>query len=254
MSTGLRNLARRAGLVAGAAAVLLLLGAGALAFVADPPVTDVATAAGATQVGAAASSTRTVTRPVIVSKPVPFGSTRKAEISAYCKRHYGISGWRLTPKVIVLHFTAGADWRATWNYFASDAPDPEFHELPGPASHFIIAKDGTIYQCVPLNVRTRSTYGLNYVAVGIEFAQECPSSSSWADQQILNRPAQVNAGLRLVAWLQAKYKISMANVIGHSMARTSPYYKDLVRPNTPDHGDWQLADVKVFRARLKQLR
>lgn len=246
-------------------AAALLLGAAALAVGVGGPAAEPAaagaeagvrttTAAGAEAGSRTAASSRVVTKPRIVAKPVPFGSTRKAQISAYCKRHYGVSGWRLTPKVVVLHFTGGADWRPAWNYFASNAADPEFHELPGPSAHFIIAKDGTIYQCVGTGVRTRHTYGLNHVAIGIEFAQECPSTASWADRQILNRPAQVNAGLRLVRWLQVKYRIPATRVIGHSMARMSSYYKDLVRPNTPDHGDWQPSSVKVFRARLKQLK
>jgi hypothetical protein len=53
-----------------------------------------------------------------------------------------------------------------------------------------------------------------------------------------------------VKWLQARYHIKLKNVIGHSMARKSPYYKDRVRKNVADHGDWQKADVLTFRSRL----
>lgn len=209
--------------------------------------------------GAAAVSRAIVPRvsaPRIVWKPVVFGAKRQKETAAYCLRHYGSRSFRLAPKVIVLHFTGGSDWRSAWNYFAHDAPDPEFHELPGPVAHFIVAKNGTIYQTIRTCFRGRHTYGLNHVAIGIEFAQEVPAGKTahWADQQILKRPAQIRAGLRLVKWLQAKYKIKTSNIIGHSMARRSPYYKDLLRPNTPDHGDWQRADVLTFRARLAALR
>ena len=190
--------------------------------------------------------------PRIVWKPIVFGTKRQNETAAYCWRHYRSRSFRLTPKVIVLHFTAGNSWLSTWNYFAHDVADPEFHELPGPVAHFIVAKDGTIYQLIRTYFRGRHTYGLNYVAIGIEFVQEVPAgrTAHWADVQILSRTAQISAGLRLVKWLQAKYDVKLGNVIGHSMARTSRYYKDLVRKNVADHGDWQRADVLTFRARL----
>jgi N-acetylmuramoyl-L-alanine amidase len=193
-----------------------------------------------------------VVKPPIVWRPIVFGEKRKAETARYCKRHYGSNSYLLTPKVIVLHFTGGSTWQAAWNYFSHDVPDPEFHELPGPVSHFIIGKDGTIYQTISLSYRGRHCYGLNYVAIGIEFVQELPAgkSSHWADVQILHRTKQITAGLKLVKWLQARYRIKLSNVIGHSMAHGSPYYRDLLHPRYPDHSDWQKVDVLAFRARL----
>ena len=44
------------------------------------------------------------------------------------------------------------------------------------------------------------------------------SGPAQAIAQIFARPRQVDAGLRLVAWLQATYDISSENVIGHAMA------------------------------------
>jgi len=201
---------------------------------------------------ASPAATARVVAPPIVWKPIVFGTKRRAETADYCLRHYGSHSYVLSPKVIVLHFTGGSNWLSTWNYFARDVPDPEFHELPGPVAHFIVTKNGTIYQLIRTTYRGRHTYGLNYVAIGIEFVQEVPSgySAHWADLQILGRRAQITAGLRLVKWLQATYHISLSNVIGHSMARSSPYYKDLVRRNVADHGDWQRADVLTFRTRL----
>jgi N-acetylmuramoyl-L-alanine amidase len=233
-----------------------------------PPPTPAAPSPSASPTRAAASSTAApsssptaaalpaattrVVAPPIVWKPIVFGTKRRAETADYCLRHYGSHSYVLAPKVIVLHFTGGSNWLSTWNYFARDVADPEFHELPGPVAHFIVNKNGTIYQLIRTTYRGRHTYGLNYVAIGIEFVQEVPSgySAHWADLQILNRKAQITAGLRLVKWLQATYHISLSNVIGHSMARSSPYYKDLVRKTVGDHGDWQRADVLTFRARL----
>ena len=107
-------------------------------------------------------SSRTLPRPHIVWKPIPFGAKRRAETAAYARRHYGIDTWRLTgPKVIVEHYTASEAFSSTYNYFAGDTPDVELGELPGVCSHFVIDRDGTIYQLVPLTTTCRHTVGLN---------------------------------------------------------------------------------------------
>ena len=108
-------------------------------------------------------------RPAIVSKPIPFGAARRAETAQYAQRHYGVDSWRLVhPRVIVEHYTASTTFSSAWNTFASDAPDPELHELPGTCAHFVVDRDGTIYQLVPLTIMCRHTVGLNWTAIGIE--------------------------------------------------------------------------------------
>jgi N-acetylmuramoyl-L-alanine amidase len=140
--------------------------------------------------GSLAAATATVTsrrvsRPSIVWKPIPFGSKRRAEMAAYAKRHYGIDTWRLQgPHVIVEHYTASNSFTAAWNAFAANTPDPELHELPGDCAHFIIDRDGTIYQLVRLNTMCRHTVGLNYTAIGIEHvgtsdSRSCTTANSW---------------------------------------------------------------------------
>src|SRR5436309_1610565 len=90
-------------------------------------------------------------RPHIVWKPIPYAPHRRAEMAAYSKKHYGIDSWRLNAKVIVEHYTGGESLSAAWNTFAANRPDPELGELPGTCVHFIVDRDGTIYQLVHLN-------------------------------------------------------------------------------------------------------
>ena len=97
--------------------------------------------------------------------------------------------------MIVLHY-AGGTWAGARGTFAADTLN--MGELPGTCAHYLVDKDGTIYQLVPTSVRCRHTIGLNDQAIGIEMVQEGGSSASWADQQILDRPAQVGAALALV--------------------------------------------------------
>jgi N-acetyl-anhydromuramyl-L-alanine amidase AmpD len=98
-------------------------------------------------------------------------------------------------------------------------------------------------------VRCRHTIGLNDQAIGIEMVQEGGSSATWADQQILDRPAQVGAALALVRDLQAQFGIPTTSVIGHAMANSAPQLHDRLGWRN-DHADWSADNVARFRARL----
>lgn len=186
-------------------------------------------------------------RPHIVWRPIPYGPQRKAEMAAYAQRHYGIHSWRLHSKVIVEHVTVTSTFSSVYNTFAADVPDAELHQLPGTCAHFVVDRDGTIYQLVPLTVMCRHTVGLNYVAIGIEHV-------GMSDAQVLGDAAQMRASLALTAWLATKYHIAVRNVIGHNESLTSPFHKELYAPwRTQTHGDWRKADMDVYRARLAAL-
>jgi beta-N-acetylhexosaminidase len=180
----------------------------------------------------------------IVWKPIPFPPVRKAETARYAKAHYGIDSWVLHPKVIVEHFTANESFSATWNTFAANSPDPELGQLPGTCAHFVVDKDGTIYQLVPLTVMCRHTVGLNYVAIGIEHV-------GTSDAEILHDAKQLRASLALTRYLMKRFHIAIRNVIGHNESLSSPFHKELYGPWAHQtHGDWSRADMNVYRAKL----
>lgn len=203
----------------------------------------------------AGATTTSAPRPPITVKLIPFGDTRKAQMADYSRRHYHQHTWKLTaPKAIVLHHTAGANWQSAWWTFANNtayASIPGHPEKPGVSAHFIIAKNGTIYQCVPLSVRARHAIGMNWSSIGIEFVQEGRSGKDghWMDRQILARPAQANAGLRLVRYLQARFGIKTSDVVGHATANGSRYFKEYMGIKNAA-GDWFAPEVRAFRARL----
>ena len=188
-------------------------------------------------------------KPPIVQKAIPFGVARRAQTTTYASRHYGLHTWRLShPHVIVEHYTATTSFSSAWNTFASDAPDVELHELPGTCTHFVIDRDGTIYQLVPLNVMCRHTVGLNYVAIGIEHV-------GTSDAEVLHDAAQIRSSLLLTRWLMARFHISLANVIGHNESLSSPFHKELYAPwRRQTHGDWSHGDMTVYRTRLAATR
>jgi N-acetylmuramoyl-L-alanine amidase len=195
-----------------------------------------------------AGSALVAPRPAIVAKPIPFGAARKAETAAYAKHHYGLSTWRLrAPHVIVEHYTASTSFSSAFNTFASDSPDPELGERPGTCAHFVIDRDGTIYQLVPLSTICRHTVGLNWTAIGIEHV-------GTSDASILGNPRQLRASLDLTLWLMTRFHISLPNVIGHAESLTSRYHRERYAPwRCQTHADWQHEDMVTYRARLATL-
>jgi beta-N-acetylhexosaminidase len=185
---------------------------------------------------------------VIVQKPIPFDAARRTETASYAARHYGLRTWRLSrPHVIVEHYTASTTFSSAWNTFAADRPDVELHELPGTCAHFVIDRDGTIYQLVPLTTICRHTVGLNWTAIGIEHV-------GTSDGEILRNPRQLASSLRLTLWLMHRYGISLPNVIGHSESLTSAYHRERYAPwRCQTHGDWTHADMTTYRTRLAAL-
>jgi hypothetical protein len=189
-------------------------------------------------------------KPPIVKKYIRYGDGRKQQTIGYNKRHYNQRTYILSkPRAIVLHHTAGADWQSAWYTF--DGNTAYNGEKPGVSAQFIIHKDGTIYQTMPLNYRARHCIGMNWVSFGIEFVQEMRAGKDghWMDRQILNRPKQIKAGLKLVRWLQYKYGIKTGNVVGHATANSSRFFLDKTGIKNAA-GDWYSAEVKVFRSRL----
>jgi N-acetylmuramoyl-L-alanine amidase len=186
-------------------------------------------------------------RPHIVWKPIPFGAKRKAEMAQYSARHYGVRSYVLKPRLIVEHVTATSGFSSAYNTFAADVPDGELHQLPGTCAHFVIDRDGTIYQLVRTNIMCRHTVGLNYVAIGIEHV-------GLSDAEVLGDAAQMRSSLALTAWLMSTYGIRLANVIGHNESLSHPLHKELYTPwRCQTHGDWRRSDMNVYRARLAAL-
>jgi beta-N-acetylhexosaminidase len=201
--------------------------------------------------GGAGATQTAPAKPRIVWDPIPFGPQRKAEMVAYVRRHYGSfmrPTWRLIdPHVIVIHYTDSPTFQSAWNTFANDSPDPELHELPGTCAHFVIDTDGTIYQLVSLGTMCRHTVGLNWTAIGIEHV-------GFSDAQVLGDRRQITASLRLVRWLRCRFHIQIRNVIGHNESLSSPYHReDVVALRTQTHADFNHADMRVYRARLRAL-
>ena len=194
------------------------------------------------------ATTAAVAKPPIHKRLIPYPKKRKREMAAYSKHHYGQYKWRLrNPHVIVIHYAEAGSIGAIYNTFRPDVPDVEFHELPNVCSHYAVSATGGVYKFVPPTIRCRHTDGLNWTAIGVEHV-------GFSDSDILNRPAQLNGSLHFVQWLRCRFGIPVSNVIGHNESLSSPYYKELdPRFKGQTHGDWNHADMQVYRADLAKL-
>jgi N-acetylmuramoyl-L-alanine amidase len=194
------------------------------------------------------SLARSVQRPRIIRRLIPFGPKRKRQMAAYSERHYGEHAWRLKhPHVIVEHWAEAGTASSVYNTFAPDHPDPELHELPNVCGHFVISGSGRIYQLVSTRIRCRHTVGLNWTAIGIEH-------TGFSDAEVLDNRREIHASLALTRYLRCRFQIKLRNVIGHAESLSSPYHRERVaRLRSQTHGDWRHASMRTYRRRLRHL-
>ena len=198
--------------------------------------------------GAPKSSAPVAARPQIESWPIPFPEARRRETAEYTRRHYGTGAVELDPKLIVEHYTVTPTAQEVHELFARDKPDVELRELPGVCSHFLIDRDGTIYQLVSLRLICRHTVGLNDVSIGIEHV-------GGSDSEVLDNKAQFDSSLALTAWLRCRFGIATKDVIGHAESLSSRYHHERVPSlRTQTHEDFQPASMNRYRDELATRR
>ncbi|HSP12885.1 MAG TPA: peptidoglycan recognition family protein [Salegentibacter sp.] len=148
----------------------------------------------------------------IIDKPINFNEERTELSLNYMEERYDLQRKtpNITPKMIVLHWTAIPTFEASFNAF-----DPV--KLPGAradiqeagslnvSAHFLVHRNGEIYRLMPEKLMARHVIGLNHVAIGIE-------NVGGTEETPLTR-AQIDANIWLVNYLANKYDIEY--LIGH---------------------------------------
>ncbi len=153
---------------------------------------------------------------IIYQKPIIFDKKRIQLTQQYRQKHYGIRSQtiEIEPKMIVLHWTCIASVQTTFNVFnpaAFPAHSMRRQELPDDlnvSSHFVVDRDGRIYQLMPDNWMARHVIGLNHYAIGIENIGGINGRDDLTQKQ-------VEANAFLVCYLKKKYPAIDA-VIGHN--------------------------------------
>lgn len=151
----------------------------------------------------------------IIQKPILFDKERLQLTREYQAEHYGIHTDSITiePRIIVLHWTAVSTFNDTFARFypATLTASPQRRDdLPGKlnvSSHFLVDRDGTIYQLMPETWMARHVIGLNHYAIGIENVGGENGKDNLTEKQI-------KANAFLVCYLKKKYP-AIHDVIGH---------------------------------------
>ena len=154
-------------------------------------------------------------KPKIIQKPICFDALRTNLTQEYIAKHYGIRTKTITivPQMIVVHWTALDSLTGSYaRFYPSTLPDDRQDiakaSLLNVSAHFLIDKDGTIYQLMPETVMARHVIGLNYTSIGVENV-----GGKHNKEQDLT-PAQLQANTALICYLQHKYP-TIKYVIGH---------------------------------------
>jgi len=148
----------------------------------------------------------------IIQKPITFDETRESLSIQYLKERHGIEQKDATidPKMVVVHWTVVPTLEKTFDVFNPTELPSSRAQISSASSlnvsaHFLVDRDGTIYQLLPTNTFARHTIGLNYTAIGIE---------NIADGNALPlTQAQILANIQLIEYLAQKHRIEY--VIGH---------------------------------------
>lgn len=150
--------------------------------------------------------------PTVYARPIPFGADRERLTLDYIRAHYDSTATSIVihPEMIVVHWTATRTFAEAYALFEPTELPPSRAELEkaGPlnvSAHYMIDRDGAIYQLVPDSIMARHVIGLNRIALGIE--------NVGASDLPLTR-AQFKANVALIGCLQARYP-SIRYVIGH---------------------------------------
>ncbi|HEX4421702.1 MAG TPA: peptidoglycan recognition family protein [Kofleriaceae bacterium] len=212
-------------------------------------IADAAVASSATGVDAAVAS---AADPPIVQAPIRWTAERARLTLAYRRQHSDPTAADLTiaPHVIVLHYTAGGSAKATRGYFDNERIEASRKDLAragavNVSAHFLVDRDGTIYQLQPADRFARHCIGMNHIAIGIENVGD--------EARFPLTDAQVAADATLVRMLARQFPIT--HLLGHFEVmrfRNHPYFveRDAYQNDKPDPGPRFMARV---RARVADL-
>lgn len=191
--------------------------------------------------------------PVIVDAPLAWSDARAALTLAYRRTHSDAAATDvvIAPRVIVLHYTGGSSAKGTRRYFDNlriEASRPALARAGAVnvSAHFVVDRDGTIYQLQPVTRFARHCIGLNHVAIGVENVGD---GARWPLTE-----AQVAANAALVRALAGAHPIT--HLVGHHEVmgmRKHALFRELDPTYGNDKPDPGPAFMAAVRAQLVDL-
>ncbi len=150
----------------------------------------------------------------IIDRPVSFSRQRIELTRQYIAQHYGIAtdSIAITPRIIVLHWTAIADLEGSFRAFApellpSSRPELQSAGQVNVSIQFLIGQNGKVYRLMPETWMARHCIGLNYESIGVENVGGEGGVDNLTE-------AQLQANVALVRYLVKKYP-TLQYLIGH---------------------------------------
>jgi N-acetylmuramoyl-L-alanine amidase len=220
-----------------------------------PVPTDASTSEARIVADASVADTTVDAPPVaVVDVPIKWSDERERLTLEYRKRHSDpdATDLAITPKVIVLHYTAGGSAKATRNYFDNTKIEAARKDLArggavNVSAHYLVDRDGTIYRLQPETRFARHCIGLNHIAIGIENVGD--------ESKYPLTDAQVEADAALVRELAGKFPIT--HLLGHYEVmkfKKHPYFVEReagYANSKPDPGEAFMQKVRERVADLK---
>lgn len=150
---------------------------------------------------------------IIYQKPLELTKERVALMQQYNYIHNRKNTVIMTPQMIVVHWTAmKSDIQKTWEYFNQVRgsnrwfyryPCTRKYGLVQVSAHYLVDRDGKVYQLLPNTIVGRHVIGLNYCSIGIE---------NIGNNDLTQE--QLQANIKLIEYLIARYP-TIKYVIGH---------------------------------------
>lgn len=179
-----------------------------------------------------------------------FDAKRLSLTAEYCRIHYGFDGYELkNPRMIVLHYTAFPTLDESYRFFRPSLLDTKSRAdicsggRVNVSAHYLVDRDGTIYQLASERVICRHIIGFNYTALAIE--------NVGRDERDLTL-AQVESDVQLVTRILERHP-GIEYLIGHQeyQDRLRPHFKLFLEKESSyrftfkqDPGTWFLKEVR----------
>lgn len=166
----------------------------------------------------------------VVQWPIIYNDKREQLSLEYLDKRYGIKAEKaqITPQMVVVHWTAISTLKASFNAFNSPMLPSARSKISSASqlnvsAHYLIDRDGTIYQLLPNTTFARHVIGLNHSAIGIENVGNGSTLPLTTEQ--------LKANIALIKQLSEEFPIDY--VIGHYEYKNfanHPLWKE-VNPN-----------------------
>jgi hypothetical protein len=161
---------------------------------------------------------------------VPYTDLRRRLTVTYLEAHHGgeftgdlVADTTMVPRVVLIHWTGGPTAKSARHTFYSERqPNPsEYRSFNAVnlSAHFVVERDGTVYQLLDETAIGRHVIGMNHLSIGIE---------NVGDRRNLPlTEAQLEANTALIRHLSDRHPIT--HVLGHFEYREMeghPYFRE----------------------------